>query len=52
MAVTKELLVAMLMQCKEFEHSIRALVHMFVGYKKINLDNKHGSADNIHGQYS
>jgi hypothetical protein len=52
MAVTKELLVAMLMQFKEFEHSIRALVHMFVAYKKTNFHKKHGSADNIHRQYS
>jgi hypothetical protein len=52
MAVTKELLVAMLMNCKVFEHSIRALVHMFVLYKKLNLHNKHGSTDNIHGQYT
>ena len=34
MAVTKQLLVAMLMNCKVFEHSIRALVHMLVLYKK------------------
>jgi hypothetical protein len=34
MAVTKELLVQMFMHCKVFQHSIRALVHMLVSYKK------------------
>jgi hypothetical protein len=34
MAVTKKLLVEMFMHCKVFEHSIRALVHMLVAYKK------------------
>jgi hypothetical protein len=34
MAVTKELLVEMVMHCTIFEHSIRALVHMLVAYKK------------------
>jgi hypothetical protein len=52
MEFTKELLVAMFMHCTVFEHGIRGWVHMFVAYKKINLHNKHGSTDNIHGQYT
>jgi hypothetical protein len=37
---------------KLFDHSIHARVNMLVPCNKINLQKKHGSTDNIHGQYT
>jgi hypothetical protein len=51
-AIYQKLLVAMFMHCKVFDHSIHAWVNMFVACNKMNLHKKHGSIDNIHGQYT